>query len=244
MEYHIVTDTVFPSTVSPFLSNRMSSVFPRSIQKQYLCVSKDELQSVCNSQTTTFVLTAPAQLSGTYASARDALSRFQNTVIIDSKTFGAGQLLLAELTAKAAGSARFSSIVLKRIRALQKRIFCLFTAPYGQADYLSNHDKDKRSACSMFRSVYTIGEEGHVRLYCKIFARSDAEALFLCLKRKLHLSTQPVAVSYYGKSDEAHELCNRIQAAGHALLTAKTIQTDLPFGASGLLSTAILLSEE
>ena len=107
MEYRIITDTVLPPKHSTALFERMIPVFPRNTAMRTACPGKAEFSSVCAYDTPTFVLTAPAQLSGTYASARDALSRVQNAIVIDSKTFGAGQLLLADLTAKTADCESF-----------------------------------------------------------------------------------------------------------------------------------------
>lgn len=243
MEYRIITDTVLPPKHSTALFERMIPVFPRTAAMRAACPGKAEFSSVCAYDTPTFVLTAPAQLSGTYASARDALSRVQNAIVIDSKTFGAGQLLLADLTAKTADCESFSIKVSKQVRALRTRIFCLFTAPYGQAHALCGQSRH-RPLIPALRHIYTIGEEGDIQLFYRMFARSDEEALFWCLKQKLSMSPQTVAVAYLGKSQEAQALCHRITTAGHSILIGKMIRTDLPLGFSGCLSAAILLSEE
>ncbi len=243
MEYRIMTDTVLPSEQSDALLNRMIPVFPRAGTLHTACPGKAEFFSACPYDRPTFILTAPAQLSGTYASARDALSRTQNAIIIDSKVFGAGQLLLAALTAKTAECASFSIKVAQHVRAIRNRIFCLFTSSYEQAHQLSGQHCH-RPLIPALRYIYTIGSEGNIQLFRRIFARSNEEALFWCLKQKLSDAPQTVAVAYLGKSQEAQTLCQRITDSGHSALAAKMIPTDLPFGNSGCLSAAILLSEE
>ena len=180
--------------------------------------------------------------TGSYATARAALCGRQDAVVLDSRTFGAGQLLLASYAAAHAKQDRFSARILRDIQEARKSVRCFFVAPDGNAAVLAG--SQRLSVVLPFRfPVYTVGREGEIRFFRTILARSPAEALaaVVCLYLKRGMSA---AIAHDRCEKEANRLFSHLSAACGSIQCGESIRTDLPFGRGGFLSAAFFQSED
>lgn len=242
MQYRILTDTVLPLSGAAFSPQTFAPVLPRLSPNAPLCPDIESYRLACRSGAFNIVLTAPAQLSGSYATARAALCGRQDAVVLDSRTFGAGQLLLASYAAAHAKQGRFSARILRDIQEARKSVRCFFVAPDGNAAVLAG--SQRLSVVLPFRfPVYTVGREGEIRFFRTILARSPAEALaaVVCLYLKRGMSA---AIAHDRCEKEANRLFSHLSAACGSIQCGESIRTDLPFGRGGFLSAAFFQSED
>lgn len=73
MQYRILTDTVLPLSGAAFSPQTFAPVLPRLSPNAPLCPDIESYRLACRSGAFNIVLTAPAQLSGSYATARSAM---------------------------------------------------------------------------------------------------------------------------------------------------------------------------
>ncbi len=242
MQYRILTDTVLPLSGAAFSPQTFAPVLPRLSPNAPLCPDIESYRLACRSGAFNIVLTAPAQLSGSYATARAALCGRQDAVVLDSRTFGAGQLLLASYAAERAKQDRFSARILRDIQEARKSVRCFFVAPDGNAAVLAG--SQRLSVVLPFRfPVYTVGREGEIRFFRTILARSPAEALaaVVCLYLKRGMSA---AIAHDRCEKEANRLFSHLSAVCGSIQCGESIRTDLPFGRGGFLSAAFFQSED
>ena len=74
MQYRILTDTVLPLSGAAFSPQTFAPVLPRLSPNAPLCPDIESYRLACRSGAFNIVLTAPAQLSGSYATARAGIS--------------------------------------------------------------------------------------------------------------------------------------------------------------------------
>lgn len=239
VQYRILMDTAVPLHGAPFSEQTFAPVLPRLSETRPVCPSGERFLTACRPDALNIVLTAPAQLSGSYAAARSALSGQLNAVVIDSRTFGAGQLLLAARTAELAERSRFSARLAQDIRHAAENVRCFFVAPEGESAWLAGERKQRID--SRF-PVFTIGREGEIRLFKTADARSAPDALFSCIRP--YLKTALCAVVHDRVPAAAQALAARLTPCCARIIRGESIRTDLPFGRSGFLSAAIFHSEE
>lgn len=242
MQYRILTDTVLPLSSASFSPQTFAPVLPRLSPNAPLCPDIESYRLACQSGALNVVLTAPAQLSGSYAAARAALCGRQDTVVLDSRTFGAGQLLLASYAAERAKRDRFSARVLRDIQEARKSVRCFFIAPDGNAALLAGSKRP--SVFPPFRfPVYTVGREGEIRLFRTIPARTPAEALYAAVRPYLKRG-MTAAIAHDRCEKEANRLFSHLSVVCGGIQRGESIRTDLPFGRGGFLSAAFFQSEE
>lgn len=242
MQYRILTDTVLPLYGAPFSPQTFAPVLPRLGLDAPLCPDMESYRLACQNGALNIVLTAPAQLSGSYAVARAALCGRQDAVVLDSRTFGAGQLLLASYAAGCAKQDRFSARVLRNIQKARKSVRCFFIAPDGNAAILAGNKRPSIFPPFCF-PVYTIGREGEIRLFRTIPARSPAEALYAAVHPFLKQG-MTAAIVHDRCEREASRLFSHLSTVCGDIQRGESIRTDLPFGRGGFLSAAFFQSEE
>lgn len=242
MQYRVLTDTVLPLSGAPFSPRTFTPVLPRLSPNAPLCPDMESYRLACKGGALNIVLTAPAQLSGSYAAARAALLGRQDAAILDSRTFGAGQLLLASYAAERAQQDRFSARVLRDVRKKRRAIRCFFTAPDGEAIILAGGKKAPILSPFHF-PVFTVGSEGEIRLYRILFSRSSADALYTAV-RPFFKKGVSAAIVHDRCEKEAQRLFSHLSVVCGGILRGESIRTDLPFGRGGFLSAAFFQLEE
>ena len=243
MQYRIVTDTVLPLAGAPFSEQTFTPVLPRLSQEGPLCPSPAQYRLACRSGAFNIILTAPAQLSGAYAAACAALAHNPAAAILDSRTFCAGQLLLAAYAAERAEEDRFSARILRDVQRRRGRIRCFFTAPDSTAAFVSHRKRPPLLPPFCF-TVYTVGSEGEIRRFNTVSARSASDALFFSLRPYIS-HTKKIAVVHDRSPKAAQRLIARLSAVcGGHILCGESIRTDLPLGQGGFLSAAFFQTEE
>lgn len=235
MQYHIIADTVIPLS-GEWVSGDFTPVYPRSSVLRPVCPSAENFISACRPDVLNIVLTAPSQLSGAYAMARDTLSNRVDTAILDSRTFGAGQLLLAYRASKLAQNDRFSVRVMKNVRETAARIECYFTAPNGHAMKLAGRRFGEVHIPFRF-PIFRIGSEGEVHFHKNVYASSAHQALYRAVKPLLG-KNKLVSVVHDRAPQSALFLSRLLFNDKIEVLQGESIPTDLPFGQSGFLSIA------
>lgn len=241
MQYHLVLDTVRPLAGTASFEAHCSPVMPRLSVFRPVCPSSEQFRAVCKHDVLNIVLTSPAQLSGAYATARAALAREANCAVLDSRTFGAGQLLLAEKAAELAEHDRFSVRVLRDIRRASKRLHCYFVAPNGAAARLCGRRLPRLSLPFRY-TVYRIGEEGEIHRHAFVYASTAQQALYRSVRPLLKPGMR-IAVADDRAGESAEALSNRLIRDRFSVLRGECIPTDLPLGQGGFLSVAFFDKE-
>ena len=241
MQIHMLADTVRPIEGTTPIEEKVTAVLPRTSVFRPVSPSGEALRNACRKNVLNLVFTAPAQLSGTYAAARETFAKDKNSIVLDGRTFAAGQLLLMHKADELAGNEKFSVHLLRAIKAASEKLCCYFVAPNGSALRLSGVKKPVLSLPFRF-TVFRIGSEGEIHKHANVYAATPQQALYRCVYPYLN-EEMTVAVADDRAGEAAEALSNLLIRRQVSVLRGECIPTDLPFGPGGFLSVAFLKEE-
>lgn len=241
MQIHMLADTVRPILGTTAFEDSVTTVLPRASVFRPVSPSKEALRDACKEDVLNLVFTAPAQLSGTYAAARETFAKDQNCAVLDSRTFAAGQLLLMQKAFEMAQNEKFSVHLLRNLRRTSRKLCCYFVAPNGSALRLSGVKKPILSIPFRF-TVFRIGSEGEIHRHANVYAATPQQALYRCVYPHLKKG-MCTAIADDRAGEAAEALSNLLTRRQASVLRGECIPTDLPFGPGGFLSVAFLKEE-